>query len=141
MTREEIVAFFRRRHDAFKRRDLETLVTQHAPDGVHQSLMAGTVHGREAIREVYKVWFAGFPDFVFSSEELLIDGDRVAERATLTGTDSGGFMGLPPTGKPFRVPMMWLYTLKDHQFVHVRPIYDFTGLLVQIGVMKAKRAM
>ena len=36
------------------------------------------------------------------------------------------------------VPVVWLFTVKDAQFTHVRPIYDFTGVLVQIGVLKAK---
>jgi hypothetical protein len=57
------------------------------------------------------------------------------------GTDTGGFLELPPTGKPFRVPVVWLFTLKDNQFAHVRPIYDYTGTLVQIGVLKAKPAV
>jgi hypothetical protein len=47
-------------------------------------------------------------------------------------------MGVPPTGKPFRVPMVLVNTLKNGQIVHERRIYDFTGLLVQIGVLKAK---
>jgi hypothetical protein len=33
---------------------------------------------------------------------------------------------------------VWLFTLKDRQFTHVRPIYDFTGLLIQVGLLKAK---
>ena len=77
---------------------------------------------------------------VWTNEELLIDGDRVAEMTTLSGTDTGGFMGRPPTGKPFRVPIVWLFTVKDGQFTRARPIYDFTGLLVQIGLLKAKPA-
>ena len=56
------------------------------------------------------------------------------------GTDTGGFMGLRPTGKPFRLPVVWIFKVSDGQFVHVRAIYDFTGLLVQIGVLKAKPA-
>jgi ketosteroid isomerase-like protein len=47
-------------------------------------------------------------------------------------------MGLRPTGKLFRVPIVWVLQVKDGQFVHVRAIYDFTGLLVQIGALKAK---
>jgi predicted ester cyclase len=97
------------------------------------------VHGRHAIEEVYRAWFIAFPDVAFSADEaLLIDGDRVAQRLTTTGTDSGGFLGLPPTGKAFKVPLVALCTMADHQIVHERRIYDFTGMLIQIGVLKAK---
>jgi ketosteroid isomerase-like protein len=47
-------------------------------------------------------------------------------------------MGLPPTGKPFRLPAVFLYELRDGRIVRERRIYDFTGLLVQVGVLKAK---
>jgi predicted ester cyclase len=142
MTRDDIVALFARRQDAIARRDVNFIVSQHAPDCVHVSPLAGTiVKGREAIGQLYDQWFKGFPDYELTSEELLIDGDRVVQVSTQSGTDTGGFMGLPPTGKPFRVPVVWLFTLKDNQFVYVRPIYDFTGTLVQIGVLKAKPAV
>ncbi len=141
MTRDEIVRMFAQRQDAINRRDIAFIVRQHAPDCEQISPLAGaTVRGREAIDKLYTTWFKGFPDLVWTNEELLIDGDRVTEMTTLSGTDSGGFMGLPPTGKPFHVSVVWLFTVKDGQFTHARPIYDFTGLLVQIGLLKAKPA-
>jgi steroid delta-isomerase-like uncharacterized protein len=139
MTRDDIVRMFAERQQAIDRRDLEAIAAQHAPDCDHISPLAGSrVKGREAIAKLYDAWFKGFPDLVWTSEDLLIDGERVTEIITMSGTDTGGFMGLPPTGKPFRVPVVWLFTIKDRQFTHVRPIYDFTGVLVQIGVLKAK---
>ena len=71
-----------------------------------------------------------------TTEELVIDGDRAAQVATLAGTDTGGFLGLPASGKPFRVPILTPHG-KDQQIVSERRIYDFTGLLIQIGVLKA----
>ena len=66
---------------------------------------------------------------------------RVDACRTLEGTDSGQFLGLPPTGKSFRIPAVFLYELKDGQIARERRIYDFTGLLVQIGLLKAKPAV
>jgi uncharacterized protein (TIGR02246 family) len=139
MTRDDIVALFARRMDAIASRDVSRIASLHAPDCEHVSALAGTiVKGRDGIGQLWERWFKGFPDFVLTSEELLIDGDRAVQVATQSGTDTGGFLGLPPTGKPFRVTVVWLFTVKDNQFVHVRPIYDYTGTLVQIGVLKAK---
>ena len=140
MTREEIIALFARRQDAWVRHDVAALAASHAEDCVTESPFAGTVRGREAIEQVYRHWFAAFPDVVFHGEELLIDGNRVAQLATVVGTDIGGFMGLPPTGKPFQLPVVFLYTLNECQIVHDQRIYDFTGMLVQIGALKAKPA-
>ena len=141
MTREHIHALFDRRRSAFNRRDAATLASFHAEAGFLESPSAGgTVSGRPAIERVYQAWFAAFPDFAFSGDELLVDGDRVVEVATVTGTATGEFMGLPPTDRPFRLPVIILCTVKDGHILHERRVYDFTGLLVQIGVLKAKPA-
>jgi len=140
MTREEIVAFFARRQAAVERRDANALAAFHAEDGVVESLMAGTVTGREAIAEVYQVWFKAFPDVAMTGNDLVIDGDRAVLINNVVGSDTGGFMGLPATGRSFRVSMIFIYTLKDGLIQHARHVYDFTGLLVQIGVLKARPA-
>src|SRR5712691_1107830 len=103
MTRDEMTAFFVRRRNAWARHDVAALVADYAEDCMYESPWAGTVRGREAIEQTHRHWLAAFPDFAFHDEELLIDGHRVAQIATSVGTDMGGFMGLPPTGKPFRL--------------------------------------
>ena len=140
MTRQEIVDLFERLQTGMNRGDVDALASLHADDSVVESLFAGTVRGRPAIRDVYRAWFAAFPDVVSTVDDLIIDGDRAMLAVTMTGTDMGGFMGLPPTGKPFRLPIVRIYTIKDGCIRHERRIYDFTGLLVQIGVLKAKPA-
>jgi predicted ester cyclase len=140
MTRQDILARFDRRQLAYDRRDVLALTNLHAENGVVESLMAGTVRGRKAISDVYRAWLTAFPDVVVTAQDLLIDGLRAAQTVTQAGTDMGGFMGLAPTGKPFRLPIVHLYEFRDGYIQHERRIYDFTGLLVQIGVLKAKPA-
>jgi predicted ester cyclase len=139
-TREDTVHLLARRDEAWGRHDVALLAEQHADTCVMDSHLAGSVTGRAAIRQVYEAWFAAFPDSSMIRERVLIDDERVAEVAMQSGTDTGGFLGLPPTGKPFRLPVVWLFTVRHGQFVYVRPIYDFTGMLVLIGVLKAKPA-
>ena len=55
-------------------------------------------------------------------------------------SDIGGFMGLPPTGKRFTLPIVFLLVVRDGRIQYERRIYDFTGLLIQLGVLKAKPA-
>ena len=138
--REQITALLSRRQQAWARRDVEEIARQHAANCVMDSHLAGRVEGSPAIAHLYETWFAAFPDSRLASEEVIIDGGRVAEVATLSGTDTGGFLGLPATRKPFLLPSVWFYTLTDLQFTYVRPIYDFTGMLAQIGVLKMKPA-
>ncbi len=141
MTRDEVISLIARCQQALDRRDAVALAAEHADACVMDSPTAGgALTGRPAISAVYTAWFSGFPDLVATAEEVLIDGDRFAQRFTLSGTDTGGFLGVPATGKPFRLPMLWLCRLHAGQIVHSRPIYDFSGMLIQIGLLKAKPA-
>jgi steroid delta-isomerase-like uncharacterized protein len=136
--RADIVTLLAERQAAWERRDVQAIAAQHTPDCVMDSHLAGRIEGQAAIAEVYGAWFRAFPESVLVGERLIVDGHRVAQLATQSGKDTGGFLGLPPTGKPFRISMVWLLTIEDGRFSYVRPLYDFTGMLVQIGVLKAK---
>jgi steroid delta-isomerase-like uncharacterized protein len=140
MTHEEVASLLDRRFSALNLRDIATLMAVHATDGVVESPLGGHAKGPEAIRKVYEAWLASFPDAQFEAEPPIVDGDRVAQVAMVHGTDMGGFMGLPPTGKKFNMPMVFLFTMKDGKILHERRVYDFTGLLIQLGVLKAKPA-
>lgn len=140
MTREAIVRLFAERQQKFTDRDAAGVAAFHAADGVIDSPMAGVVHGREAITRVYDTWLKGFPDLVVSQRDLLIDGDRVIQVMQLEGTDTGGFMGLPATNKPFRMTVVFRCEMKDGAIAQCRTVYDYTGLLIQIGLVKAKPA-
>ena len=54
------------------------------------------------------------------------------------GTNTGGFMNMAPTGKHFRFAAVLICTMRDGQIAHEKRIYDFTGFLLEIGVLKAK---
>src|SRR6266850_6623521 len=139
MTRQQVEALFARRDRAINQRDAAALTGLYADDAVVESPMAGgPVRGRNAIGDVTRAWFNAFPDMTFTGSALLIDGDRAVSIGEVRGTDTGGFMGLPPTKKPFQLPIVFVCTVKDGLVVHEQRIYDFTGMLVQIGVLKAK---
>ena len=141
MNRQQIEALFAHWARGLNQHDASALSMLYAPNAVVESPMAGgEVKGRNAIGEVTRAWLSGFPDVTFTLEALLIDGDRAAWIGVTHGTDTGGFMGLPPTNKPFRVPMVFLCTVADGVIIHERRIYDFTGMLVQIGLLKARPA-
>jgi len=142
MTRPQIEDLFSRRQQAMARQDAAGLSAMYTPEAVVESpTVGGTVTGRAAIEAIDRAWFAGFPDLAFTTESLLVDGDRVVWLTAVHGTDDGGFLGLPATGKPFSVPMVFLCTMENGLICHERRVYDFTGdVLVQIGVLKIRTA-
>ena len=99
MTRDHIVALFARRQQAWDRLDAAALAADFTDDATVESPLAGgAASGRDAIEKLYATYFAAFPDFKMEQELLLIDGDNVAQLVQVTGTDSGGFMGMADFG-------------------------------------------
>lgn len=138
MTRDEIVALFKRRQEGWDSLDAAALAADYADDVVIESPMAGVHTGRAAAEQALRASFDAFLDLKMKTDALLIDGDRVVHVASTEGTHIGEFMGMPATRRPFHLAVVFMYELKNRQIVRERRIYDFTGLLVQIGLLKAK---
>ena len=139
MSHEEQLNLCRQWEEAFfLRRDLRALAELYSEDAVVESPIAGTLTGREAVLDAHNTVFASFPDMVWTSETALVDDERAAIVGEAKGTYTGTIMGLPATGRPYRIRMVFLLDIRDGHIVRDRRVYDFTGLLVQVGVMKAK---
>ena len=140
MTPEEISQFFARRDEIWRRHDYAMLAQDHAEDGEVESPVGGKVKGREAIENIYKEWFSSFPDVQYLNEHLLIDRDSAVQFVRMIGTQKGDFCGLAPTGKRFEARCAFLFFFSGGKIQREIRIYDFTGVLVQLGVLKARPA-
>lgn len=138
MTRAEVIAFFERRQIAYDNLDAAALAADYADDCIVDSPTGGTHTGRAAVQRVLEAVFDAFLDQKTRTERLVVDGDHVAQVLRIEGSNMGGFLGLAASGKPFRLAAVFVYELKDRQIVRERRIYDFTGMLTQIGVLKTK---
>lgn len=140
MTREDVQAFFDRRLQAWNRRDAAGLASTHAASCVINSPMFLRVEGREGIERSYQALFDAFPDWRMLHHEPLVDGDRAAVPFTVTATHTGEFMGLPGSGRRFEIQGIMLCRLENGLIAEERRVYDFTGLLIKIGVLRSKPA-
>ena len=131
---------FARREEAFGEMDAQALADDYAADAIIESPTAGTHRGPAAAAHALDALFHAFADMTLTVDNRLIDGDRVVEVLTIEGTNIGGLMGLPASGRHFRVPAVFLYELRGDKIARERRIYDFTGMLVQVGVLKARPA-
>ena len=139
MTRDEILAMFARRHEALNRLDAAALANDCDEECVAESPFAGgTAVGRAAIEKVNTAFFRAFSDLKFRQELLVVDGDDVASLVSASGTHTGVFLGMAPAGRAVNFRMAVFYRLRDGLIVRERRIYDFTGLLIQVGALRVK---
>ena len=138
MSRATLEALVKRQIDAFNRHDPVALSEYHAPHSVVESPMFATLRGRKAIENAYRTFITSFPDAELAIDTIVVEAPRVAIFLRMKATHAGDFYGLPPTNKHIQMPMARLVTTEGGLIAHERRIYDFTGLLVQVGVLRAK---
>jgi len=140
MNRADIDSLLAKHKAAYLRRDIEALAECHAPDRTFESPAYGTVHGRDAIRDVYRYWYRAFPEFLLTWDHALVDPPRASFFWTFEGTAEGPFFGEVKPGS--RISMIGasecLFT--GGGIAEVRHVFDFSGTLVRAGVLKVKPA-
>jgi hypothetical protein len=138
MTHDTVRDFFTAQQQNWRARDAEKLAGGHTEDGILISPIFRTVSGRPAIQRSYEELFRIFPDWDYRAERVLIDGASVAEPFHVSATHVGEFMGLAGCGRRFEIHGVRVFEMKDGLIAHERRHYDFTGLLIQLGVLRSK---
>lgn len=72
-----------------------------------------------------------FPDLRFTADVVVCDGEFVAGRWTMTGTNTGVFdlFGLPPTGCQVTMTGQEIFRVRDGKFAEVWHQEDGPGML------------
>jgi ketosteroid isomerase-like protein len=92
--------------------------------------------GPESVRQVVGFLGRAFPDFHFSIEELIAEGDTVVMRAIFSGTHRGEFLGIPPTGRHVGQQHVHLLRVQNAKIVEHSALRDDLTLLQQLGVIQ-----
>jgi predicted ester cyclase len=139
MTRAELKDIAERYVDLWKRRDPTGVALFHCSEGIAESPMYATLRGRAAIEQASRAFFRSFPDATFEIDAMVIDPPCVGVFIATNATHMNDFFGLPGTNRHIEFRVAWLIRTNDQGLIeYERRIYDFTGLLLQLGVLRAK---
>jgi|SRR5579875_1284301 len=95
------------------------------------------VENAEALKEFARMLRSAFPDWRSQLEELVAEGDHVAERWTGIGTQRGDFQGIQATGRQVAVPGTVFYRIADGKIIEFRGQFDRMSMMEQLGVVAA----
>ena len=70
-----------------------------AVNSVDHNPMPGMPQGLAGMKEMAKVLKTAYPDMKSVNQDFRVDGDILTVRWSMSGTNSGPFMGMPPTNK------------------------------------------
>lgn len=116
-------------------RVLDTLVS---PDAIDHSSVGGkpkSEKGSASFRGIVTMFRIAMPDIKLTIDDEIYAGDKVVHRWTLTGTDTGGVMGMPPSGKALRFSGTTVVRMQNGKIVERWANVDEVGLLQQLGVV------
>lgn len=91
-------------YEALNQRDWDGFAALCDENYTELNVAPAPTKGIQASMDLYKQFLeVGFPDFKITINEIApVSSTRFLLRTTLTGTNTGPFMGLPPTGKPIK---------------------------------------
>jgi len=99
----------------------------HDPDGRQ-------IKGPEGFRQLAQNNLVGFPDVWYTINDIIAEDDKVVVRYTRTGTHTGEYRGIPPTGKQTTLPVAFFYRIADGKIIEAVGYSDSIRLLKQLGV-------
>jgi predicted ester cyclase len=82
-----------------------------------------------------------FPDCDITFEEPCVTGDRAMLLCKVRATQKGDFMGIAGTGRRVEFECVLTLDIQGGLIVRERRIHDFTGVLIQLGVLRGKPAV
>ena len=84
-----------------------------APEWFDHDPLPGPPAGVEGPEYVVSTMHTAHPDLPFTIDDLVAEGDRVAVRWTLRGTNTGPMLGRPPTGEPVELPAIVIFRIAN----------------------------
>ena len=116
-------------------KDLDGALALFDPNHIEHATSPGMSSGIQAIRAFLNMLFVGFPDARMIILDTIAEGDRVVLRAIAEGTQTGLFLGIPPTGKRAKWSFIDIHRIADGKIVEHWSETDQLNLLQQLGLV------
>ena len=123
-------------YDALNAQDLEAQhkywnddMIWHGPQGF------GDIHGIENFKyKVLKPFYEAFPDYHVKNDIVVAEGNWISATGYLTGTHSGTYLGVDPTGKAIKMQFSDFWTIENGKFMDNYVMVDNHGVFEQMGL-------
>ncbi len=106
-----------------------------APDFVEHQVFPGLpTTGPESVKAGIGMFRSAFPDLRMAADDMIAEGDKVAVRATMSGTHRGEFMGIPATNKSFSITAIDIVEIRDGKATAHWGEVDQGAMMEQLGL-------
>lgn len=133
-TPEENKELVRRYLHAFNERDRDTLSEVLTEDVVEHGAYE-ELHGFDEIIEFLDAHFETFPDYSGTTDAMVAEADHVTVRYTVSGTHTGEYQDIEPTGRTVEWTGIGMYRIEDGEIAEIWLEEDRFGLLQQLEIV------
>jgi steroid delta-isomerase-like uncharacterized protein len=114
--------------------NVDLIDERYAPDYIrHEAGYPAARAGAAGLKQFIQNLRTGFPDWNCTIEDTMAAGDQVMVRYLCSGTHTGEWNGLPPTGKPIQFQSMIVHRIADGKVAEDWSEYDSLGWMQQLG--------
>ena len=107
-----------------------------APEFVDHTPIGGVAPTREGLKASAQALRTAFPDLRYTIEDSIAYGDQIVHRLSATGTMTGEFMGVPPTGKRATWTEIHIGRGINGRMTEHWGLADSLGMLTQLGIVQ-----
>lgn len=133
MAKQDNIAAMQRFGEAVNSGNLSALRDVIAPGVVDHDPAPDQQQGPEGFVHFFETMRAAFPDLTIAVEHQTATDDDVAIAYTLSGTQRGAFLGLPPTGRHVEARGVQIARFENGRMVERWGSSDQLGMLKQLG--------
>ena len=121
--------------EVFNKKNLAVLDQVVWPDAVDHVVPPGMPETVASTKQFINTLLAAFPDFQYTIDFTIAEGDKVVQRVTASGTMKGDFMGMKASGKHATWTETHIVRLVDGKVAEHWGNIDQVGMLQQLGFM------
>ena len=133
MSTEENKEIVRRYQEAYNTANYDALDDLVAADVLTPNMISNMPRGLEGAKLVHQKTLLGMPDYHTAIEDLIAEGDKVAARVRITGTHTGDFYGIPPTGRHIDLTGIYIVRIVNGKIVEHWGEENGVTVLRQLG--------
>ena len=120
--------------EAWNEGRFEVLNEAIAPDAVERHDL-GEESFKSHLKGIITAFRAGFPDLKAQVNDMVAEGDLLAMRVSITGTNEGPFFGNPPTGRPVQLEQFHIVQVNEaDQVIRHEASVGLDDLFRQLGI-------
>lgn len=119
--------------EAWNRGDVTELSEYWSPDMRHHTRTQ--THDFATTKRIVESFMSAFPDLNWQIDDIVAEGDRVVTRMTARATQTGSYMGLPPTGKRINCSVMGIARVGNGKIVEHWGVTDELAIMSQLGLL------